>query len=345
MIDFAWPQWKYLFFLLPALLVFYLVAFRSKRKALEKFGSPMLLSRLVTKQGTGLQVFKVCLFFLALFFLILALMRPQWGTKLEIVKRRGLDVMLAVDTSLSMRSEDIKPNRLENAKREISDFLSRLTGDRVGLIAFAGKAFVQCPLTLDYGAVRIFLDVLSTDLIPEPGTAIAEAIRLARKSFDPRERKFKVLIIITDGEDHEGDPIEEAKEARKEGIVIYTIGIGSPEGVPIPIYDDKGRVSDYKKDQDGKVVLSALNEKALREIALAGEGKYYHAFAGEDELEQIHEELSKMDKKDLESKLFSQREDRYQVFLFISLIALVLETAFSDLVSLFSRRKKSELVQ
>jgi Ca-activated chloride channel family protein len=341
MIYFAWSQWKILFLLLPAVAVFLFFVHRSKKRALGKFGAPALLQRLVTKQRTGIQLLKYLLLFATLFFVVVSLMRPQWGTKLELVKRRGVDIIIAVDTSLSMQAEDIKPNRLESAKREISELLNTLTGDRVGLVAFAGKAFLQCPLTLDYGAVRIFLDVLNTELIPEPGTAIADAIRVARKAFSARERKFKVLVIITDGEDHEGDPVKEAEEAQKEGVIVFTIGIGSPEGVPIPLYGEGDHLLGHKKDREGKVVLSALNERTLREIALAGEGKYYRASGAENEIEQIYEEISRLDKKELESKLFSQREDRFQYFVLIAFVCLALETAIADLIRLFPVRKKN----
>ncbi|MCK5513335.1 MAG: VWA domain-containing protein, partial [Deltaproteobacteria bacterium] len=196
---------------------------------------------------------------------IFALTRPQWGFHWEEIKRVGVDVMVAIDVSESMLAEDVKPNRLERAKREVIDLIEMMEGDRIGLIAFAGTSFVQCPLTLDYGACKMFLDYIDTDLIPVPGTAIAEAIRTSLKSFNKRERKSKALIIITDGEDHEGEPIDAAKEAKKEGIKIFTIGVGREGGAPIPLKDGSGG---FKKDRKGDMVITHLDEITLQKIAL-----------------------------------------------------------------------------
>jgi len=237
MLRFAHPEYLYLLWLIPALIVFYCLAFRWKTKAMQRFGNLELVKKLAASTSRKRQVTKVSCVIAAFIFLIVSLARPQIGTKLQEVKREGVDIIIALDVSQSMLAEDVKPNRLEKARHEISGFIDRLEGDRVGLIAFAGEAFVQCPLTLDYGAAKIFLDILDTNLIPEPGTAIGEAIFKAIGTFEQRERKHKVLVLITDGEDHDSEPLKAAEEARREGIVIYTVGIGSGKGVPIPLYD------------------------------------------------------------------------------------------------------------
>ncbi|MDZ7265076.1 MAG: VWA domain-containing protein, partial [candidate division KSB1 bacterium] len=238
--------------------------------------------------------------------------------------------------SLSMQAEDIKPNRLEKAKHMVSNLIDLFQGDRVGLIAFAGVPFVQCPLTLDYGAAKMFLEIMDTNLIPQPGTAIGAAIMKAMETFDQRERKHKVLILITDGEDHEGEPLKAAELAEKDGVVIHTVGIGSVQGVPIPLYNESGRNVGFKKDRDDQVVTSKLDEITLEKIALQTGGKYYRASGSESELKKLYEEISKMEKKELASLKFSQYEDRFQYLLIISLVLLVAEVFIPE------RRKVKE---
>jgi Ca-activated chloride channel family protein len=276
------------------------------------------------------QAWKAALQTLAVLGLVLALARPQFGTKLRTVKREGLDVVIALDVSLSMLAEDIKPNRLEKAKHEIGTFIDQLQGDRIGLVAFAGRAFVQCPLTLDYGAAKMILDSMTPDLIPVPGTAVAEAIRKAAEAFVGQERKHKVLILITDGEDHGGDPLEAAKAASREGVVVYTVGIGSVQGVPIPVVDERGDPSGFKKDRSGSVVTTKLDEITLEKIALETGGKYHRGTPGESELDKIHEDLSQMEKKNLASKEFAQYEERFQGVLLVTFVLLALESALPE---------------
>jgi Ca-activated chloride channel family protein len=241
-------SWNYLFFLwvIPVMVVFYVYAFRKRDKMLALFCGKELVGELVPDFKKGRRLIKALLILMGIILGIFALTRPQWGFHWEEIKRVGVDVMVAIDVSESMLAEDVKPNRLERAKREVIDLIEMLEGDRIGLIAFAGTSFVQCPLTLDYGACKMFLDYIDTDLIPVPGTAIAEAIRTSLKSFNKRERKSKALILITDGEDHEGEPIDAAKEAKKEGIKIFTIGVGREGGAPIPLKDGSGG---FKKDR------------------------------------------------------------------------------------------------
>ena len=316
--------------LIPVLLAFYWVVFRLKRKALERFGSLDLMKKLALSFSPRKQRWKVALLILAVFFLLFSLARPQLGTRLTLMKREGVDIVIAMDCSLSMLAEDFKPSRLEKAKQEVNGLISRMRGDRVGLVAFAGVAFIQCPLTLDYSAAQMFLDIIDTRLIPQPGTAVGDAIRASVKAFNQKERKYKVLILLTDGEDHDSDPLGAAEEAAADGIRIYAIGIGSVQGEPIPLKSSRGMVEGYKKDKEGSVVVSKLDETTLQKIALATGGKYYHATSGEMELDRIYDEISKMEKKELEGKMMTQYEDRYQFFLFISILLLVVEFLLTE---------------
>ncbi len=307
------------------LIVFFVLVYRHKEALLQRFGHLELIKRILPGYDKRRVVWKNIFFILAYIFLVIALADPQIGTKLEQVKRKGVDIIIALDVSNSMKAEDIKPNRLEKAKHEIAQFIDLLKGDRIGLIAFAGMAHLVCPLTLDYGAAKLFLQMMDTDLIPVQGTAIGDAIKVARKAFVQKERKHKVLILITDGEDHEGDPVKEAKEAAKEGIVIYTIGIGSPQGVPIPVYDQNGNEVGFMKDRNGNVVTTKLDMTTLQKIAFVTNGKYYMATSGQSELKKIYDEINKMEKKELSARKFSQYEDRYQIFALIGLIFILLE--------------------
>jgi Ca-activated chloride channel family protein len=297
----------------------------SKKKALQRFGNLQLMEKLMLSNSPRRQTWKTVLLLAALFFFLVALARPQIGTRLEEVKRKGVDIFVAIDVSKSMLAEDIKPNRLTKAKHEVASLVERLKGDRIGLIAFAGEAFVQCPLTLDYGALKMFLDIMEPGLIPTPGTALGKAIEKAIGSFLETERKHKVLLIITDGEDTVEDPLKMAELAEKEGIVIYTVGIGSPQGVPIPMYDNSGKHTGFKKDRQGNVVTTKLEQLTLEKIALQTNGKYYNATPAEMELGKIYDEIDKMEKKELASRIFSQYEDRFQYFLSIGLILLIID--------------------
>ncbi|RKY75604.1 hypothetical protein DRQ07_11650 [candidate division KSB1 bacterium] len=325
MFRFAFKYMLYLLFLIPLMIGLFAYAAKKRKRALSVFGSPDLVQKLTDSVNTRARAWKRVIFIAALFFLILGLARPQYGTKLKMVKREGQDIVIALDVSLSMTAEDITPNRLEKAKHEIASIIDMLKGDRVGLIAFSGRAFVQCPLALDYSAVKMFLNAVDPGIIPVPGTAIAEAINKAVTCFDEKERKHKVLILITDGEDHEGKPVEAAKEAAKQGVVIYTVGLGSRQGVPIPVYDENGNRKGFKKDKNGQVVMTKLDEASLQKIALETGGKYYRGTPGEVELSKIYRDILKMEKKSLASKQYTQFEDRFQLFVFTALFLLIIE--------------------
>lgn len=330
MFRFAHPQFLLLLWLVLVLLIFFVFVFRWKKKALSRFGNLDVVKKLIVSVSRGRQIFKISLLLSAVALLAFSVARPQIGTKLEQVKREGIDLIVALDVSLSMKAEDIKPNRLEKAKHEIAGLIDRLEGDRIGLIAFAGVAFVQCPLTLDYNAAKIFLDIMDTDLIPEPGTNITDAILVAMKAFEQMERKYKVLVLITDGENHGDDPLKVAEEAERQGIIIYTVGIGSPKGEPIPLVGETGVRRGFKKDRKGEVVVTKLDEITLEKIALQTNGKYYRATAGEGELDKIYDEVSNMEKKELGSLQYSQFEDRFQYVLIFAIIFLVVEMIVSD---------------
>ena len=327
-----WGSGVYLNLLLiiPVLIIFFIFAAVKKRKNLDIFGDMAILEKLYASKSAAKERSKKILFIIAAAFLILALARPQLGTRLTMSRRSGVDVLIAIDTSLSMMAEDIKPNRLEKAKLEIASFIDKLRGDRIGILTFAGDSFVQCPLTLDYSAAKMFLSVTEVGMMPRPGTAIGDAIKIAAKTFIKKQKKHKVLVLLTDGEDHETDPIKAARDAKKEGVIIYTIGIGTKKGEPIPLMDESGKVTGYKKDKNGEVVLSRLDEDTLQKIALVTDGRYYHATSSEFELDKIYGEINKMQKKELSSRLFAQYEDRFQYFLGIALVLLCIEFAVGD---------------
>ncbi len=323
---------EYLSFLwfVPVLAIFFAWSLRRRRRKLELFVSPELAPRLTREFSRGRSVLRVLLLLACFTFFVLALARPQWGVRLETVRRRGVDILVALDTSYSMNAEDVMPSRLAKARAEVRSFLSRLRGDRIGLLTFAGTAVVQCPLTLDYGAINLFLDVASTESVPDPGTSLAAAITTANSAFIARERKYKVLIIVTDGEDLEGQIDSAVDKAREGGVIIYTIGISTPEGRPIPVRDAKGDVVEYRKDPNGQVVLSRLGERALAQIATRTGGRYFRATTGEGELDDLYGEISQMDKKELESKLYQNFEDRYPYPLTLAILLLALESWMID---------------
>ncbi|KAA3618046.1 MAG: VWA domain-containing protein [Calditrichaeota bacterium] len=337
MIRFANPFALYFLILIPLGILLYYVIFRWKNRSLQRFGNPELMKKLTSGVSRRKQKFKAFLVLVSLFFMILALARPQIGTKLEEVQREGVDIIVAVDVSLSMHAKDIAPSRLEKAKHEVGTLIKQLAGDRVGIVAFAGDAFLHCPLTLDYGAAKLFLDALDPGVIPDPGTAIDRAMQVALNSFDQKERKYKVLILITDGENHGADLKPLTEQAEREGVVIHTVGIGSPEGVPIPLENEYGIQVGFKQDKSGTTVMTKLDELTLEKISLQTGGKYFRASSSEDELGQIYSAVTKMEKKDLGAVKFTQYEDRYQIFLFIALLVLLLEILVPE-----RRRVKTE---
>jgi len=320
-------HWNFIFAFsfIFALAFFYFWAFKLRRKAEEKFAQKELLKELLFRNDPFKQRLKAVLLILGVLFSLFALMRPQWGFHWQEVKRKGLDILIAVDTSKSMLAEDIKPNRLERSKLAVRDLLNNLRGDRIGLIAFSGSAFLQCPLTVDYNGFLISLDALDIDSIPKGGTSISAAIKEAVSSYEGGVKKYKVLVIITDGEDHGGDIDGVIEEAKKEGIVVFCIGIGTKEGDLIPVRQDDGRKA-YLKDRNGNVVKSRLDESILQKIALSTGGSYIRATSREFGLNLIYrEKLSKMEKREIEGKMSKHYEERFQIPLAIALLLFLLE--------------------
>jgi len=309
---FAAPENFLILFGVLAIGLFILWALARKKKLLARFGDIPLIMKNAPYISFPRQRTKAVMLILAMVFLTLALARLQFGTHLELLSREGLDIVVALDVSNSMLARDMKPNRLDKAKQEILGIIDRLKGDRIALIAFAGEAFIQCPLTLDYAAARFLLDAVDNSSVSIQGTSITAALEMATKAFNQKEKKHKVMLLLTDGEDHGGDAVEAAEAARTEGIKIYTVGIGSPDGEPIPILDRSGAQVGFKKDETGEVIVSRLDEMTLQKVSLATGGKYYHATAGEIELNRIFDEISKLEKKDLEGTLVTRYDDRFQ---------------------------------
>lgn len=306
------------------------VASLSKRKALERFGESELVRKLAASVSRRGLIAKRVLLLSSLTLLIVALARPQFGTRVETVRREGQDIVVALDVSRSMLAEDIAPNRLEKAKLAVSRLIDRLEGDRIGLVAFAGEAFVQSPLTVDYAAARLFLNAMEPDLVPIQGTNLGAALDVSLRAFDEQERQHRVLIVITDGEDHEGEIDEAVARANESGIRIYTVGIGSPEGVPIPDFDAQGRRRGFKRDADGNVVTTRLEEATLRRIADETGGSYTRVTARGNELDDLAEQIAGMEGREIEAQRLTQYEERYQIFLGLALALLVVELFVPD---------------
>ena len=320
----------YLLAVIPVIvLIFVLLQFWKKRTQ-KKFAKGNLLQRLTPDRSKFKSTLKLIFFLLGLAFLITALVNPKMGTKLETVKREGVDIVFALDVSKSMLAEDIAPNRLEKGKRIISEIINNLASDRVGIIAYAGQAYPQLPITTDYGAARMFLQGMNTDMLSSQGTAINEAIELATTFYDDEEQTNRVLFIISDGEDHsEGTTVDAVEKASDEGIKTYTVGVGSTKGGPIPLKRN-GIVESLKKDGQGEVVITKLNEAVLMEIADEGNGEYINGANTEEAVNYIKERLGQLDKKEFEAKQITDFKDQFQWFLAAGLLFLFLDVFLLD---------------
>lgn len=307
-----------------------------RKRAIKKLGNADLLQRLMPNRSSNKYYIKYILASVALIAISIAWANPQVGKSMEKVKRSGIDVIIALDVSKSMLAEDIKPDRLSRARQLVSNLLDELQNDRVGLIVFAGNAYLQMPLTSDKAAARLFLKGLSTDMVPTQGTAISEAIKLAQRSYVDDEQKYKALIIITDGENHEGDALVAAENASETGIVVHTVGIGDPKGAPIPV-NTKGR-SDFKRDAGGNIVLTKLNETALQQIAGKGGGNYFRLGSGTDELAGLLESLDSMEQRDFDEQIITDYEDQFQWFIGLAIILLTLDFLLAERKSLWLRK-------
>lgn len=315
--------------LVPVLVLLHILYSKWQVKAKKKLGVLSAVEALIPNQSKLKQRLKFYLFLIAYIFLVIGLANPQIGTKQEDVKMEGLEIMVAIDVSNSMLAEDLSPNRLTAAKLAMERLIERLKNDKIGMIVFAGEAYIQLPLTSDYSAAKLFLQTINTNIVPTQGTAIGAAINLATESFPEEESANRALIILTDGENHEDDAIAAAEEARKKGIKVFTVGMGSPAGSPIPIIKG-GQQNGYRQDNDGNTVVSSLNEEMLKEIALAGNGQYVRATNSGAGIPQIIEELSSLEKKEFESKIFTDFEDRYQLFFGLAFLMILIEVILTE---------------
>ena len=329
MIRFANTEYIYLMLFLGVIILAFLLYNNWKKNAKKRFGDLSMINALMPKESSTKSYIKFIILIIAYSLLVIGIINPQVGSKLEKVKREGIDLMLVLDVSNSMLAEDIKPNRLERSKMAISSLIDKLEGDRIGIIIFAGNAYKQLPLTTDYGAARLFLSAVDTKIVPSQRTAIGKAIEMAVESFDDGEHN-KAIIIITDGENHEDDAIAAASLASEIGIKIFTIGMGLPEGSPIPLYNQYGNQTGFKKDRQRQTVITKLNEDMLRQIAAAGDGSYARANNASTGLRKIFEDISQIEKKEIETKQFTDYEDRFQYYLAAALILLLIELLISE---------------
>lgn len=324
MLNFAQPQWLLLIFLIPVFFIAYAVTRKLRKRRIRRFGDDTLVEALMPSRSRSKGWVRLVLFSIGFLFLSVGLSRPQIGAKLKEHKTKGAEIMIALDVSNSMLAEDYSPNRLERAKLSISRIVDRLRDDRIGLIVFAGNAFVQLPITTDYVSAKMFLNSISTESVPVQGTAMGDAINTAVRSFSAQSEKSRAVIVITDGENHEDDPVEAARNAAQAGVRVYTIGVGSVEGQPIPMNGE------LLKDRDGNIVVTRLDEDVLKEVAASGNGLYVHAGNNEFGLGPVIESIRKLDQEEFESVVFEEFDEQYMYFLAIALVFFVVEMLIGE---------------
>ena len=334
--------WFWVLGVIPVIFLLFLILQLWKYKTQSKFANKSMLKKLSPNRSIFKSVLKMLVLCLVFFCLAIALVNPKIGTKLETVKREGVDIVFAVDVSKSMLAEDIAPNRLEKSKQLVTQIINNLASDRVGIIAYAGKAFPQLPITTDYSSAKMFLQSMNTDMLSSQGTAINEAIKLARTYYDDDEQTNRVLIIISDGGDHSNVAANVAEEAADEGIRIFTIGVGDIKGGPIP-EKRNGIILNYKKDNNGETVITRLDEETLKNIATEANGAYINGSNTNKVVEEIRDILNKMDKKEFEAKQFADFESQFQwflgaaiFFLFIDIFLLERKTGWLKRLNLFN---------
>lgn len=321
MFRFEEPAYLYLLLLLPLLEAFYLYSNYRRRKAIRKFGDPILMAQLMPDVSKYRPDVKFWLVFAAIGLFTVLLARPQFGSKLETVKRQGVEVMIALDISNSMLAQDVQPSRLQKAKRLVAQLVDKMQNDKVGMIVFAGDAFTQLPITSDYISAKMFLESIDPSLISKQGTAIGAAINLAARSFTPQEGVGRTVIVITDGENHEGGAVEAAKAAAEKGIQVNVLGVGMPEGAPIPIEG----TNDYRRDREGNVIVTRLNEQMCQEIAQAGNGIYVRVDNTNGAQKAISQEINKMAKADVKTQVYTEFNEQFQAVAWIILLLLLAE--------------------
>ncbi|MCB0429581.1 MAG: VWA domain-containing protein [Flavobacteriales bacterium] len=329
MFRFEHIEFLHALWLIPLVLVIAGIAASRSKKALRRYADESVLGAITSGVSGSRPWFKTILFCVALALLAVGLANPQLGSKLQEVKRKGIDLVVAIDVSNSMKAEDIKPSRLERTRQIISRLVDNLHGDRIGIVVFGGSAYMQLPITTDYAAAKMYLGNINTDIIPTQGTAIGEAIRTSMKAFDESGAKSKVILVITDGENHEDDAITAAKEAAAAGIIVHTMGMGSPKGGPIPIYQN-GSKAGFQKDREGNTIVTKLDPAMLKEIADAGDGAYFPTSHSQTAVQALRKQLDKMDKTDMDSKVFSDYEDHFHYFIAAALLLLTLESLIPE---------------
>ena len=323
MFRFAHIEYLYALVIIPVLILLFILTRINRNKALAAFGQKEIMEQLMPNVSKRRPVIKFIVWMVAISAIIFAIARPQFGSKLKTVKREGVELVIALDVSNSMMAQDIEPNRLERSKRAISRLVDNLSDDKIGLIVFAGDAYTQLPITTDYASAKLFLNAVTTDIVPRQGTAIGAAINLAKNSFSPQFEGNKAIVIITDGENHEDDAVGSATDASANGIIVHTIGMGLPQGAPIPI--SRNGQQEYRKDKEGQVVITKLDEEMLQQIAAAGDGIYVRANNAQVGLNTLFNEINKMEEAELESQVYSEYEEQYQWFLGFALLMILVD--------------------
>lgn len=324
MFRFAEPQYLYLLVLLPILVVIFIVYRRAQRKRLARFGDMEIIRQLMPEASPRRVRNKFIILVIVFGLLITALAQPQFGAKLREVKREGVEIMLAIDVSRSMLAEDFKPNRLERTKNAANRLVEQLDKDRVGMIVFAGDAFIQLPITSDYVSAKSFISGISTDIVPVQGTSISKAIDLAALSFSEQSHKSRAIILVSDGESHDDDPIAAAQAAKDKGIIIYTVGIGTPEGAPISVNGE------MIKDEEGNMVVSKLAEETMQQIAVLTGGTYVRATNQSVGLDEILKRIQAMEKQEFNSLAFAEYNDQFHYLVALALLLLMIEFIMID---------------
>lgn len=338
MFRFAHPEYLYLLVLVPLLVVLNIYMAARRRKSLERFGQMETISQLMPDVSFVRPIVKFYFLLTSFAIIIFALAGPQFGSKLETVKRKGIELVIALDVSNSMNAADIEPTRLERAKQGISRLVDRLEGDRVGVVIFAGQAYTQLPITADASAAKMFVSNITTGSVPSQGTDISAAIKLSMKSFSKKEGINRAIIVVTDGEDHEAAAVEAAKEAVANGVRVITVGMGLPKGSPIRI--PGGGETDFMKDKEGNVVITKLNESMLQEIAAAGSGVYIPANNLRNGIENLLDTLSKLEKSEMESKVYSEYDEQFQYLAAIVLLLLIIDATILERKNRFLKHIK-----
>jgi Ca-activated chloride channel family protein len=330
----------YLLLLLPALVALPIGAFRLRRRALARFGAPETAAKMIVGRSAGLRAARAVLLLLGIALVIVALARPQYGSRTKLLRKRGVDVVVVVDFSKSMLAQDVRPSRIERAKAELTRFISRLAGDRIGLVAFAGET-MEFPMTIDHGAAALFFRQLTPQDMPVGGTAIGRALTAAKRLLeradrdakDAKDKRAKVVILMTDGEDHEGDPVKAAEELQSIGAKVFVVALGSRSGEPIPTYAEDGTWTGYMRDQSGNPVLSTLTKEAetqLKKVAQITDGEYFEPRKGSVGMEEIAGAMRKMKQTELKARRVTVHEERYALVLLLAFLLIVLEALLPE---------------